>query len=133
MKITIHALLTLKSVTLITIAFATVSTASLVQAQECGAMPSPPSTPDGLEATEDELNAAIGEFKTYQVVNKAFMACQLQNCPELSKEEQKALDGETAAIMLAACEAHDSAVDAEQNAGAYLNAQIKAFNSRPKT
>ena len=94
-------------------------------------MPTPPKTPDGLEATEDQLIAAVGEFKAYQVVNKEFLDCQLKNCPELSEEDQKALDGDSAAKMLAACDAHDSAVDAEQNAGAYLNAQIRAFKSKP--
>lgn len=129
MKITIPALLPPMSITLIAIAFATVSSATL--AQECGAAPTPPDTPDGLEATEDQLIAAVGEFKAYQVVNREFMDCQLKNCPELSKEDQKALDGDTAAKMRAACDAHDSAVDAEKNAGAYLNAQIRAFKSKP--
>lgn len=96
-------------------------------------MPSPPYTPDGLEATEDELIAAVGEFKAYQVVNAEFMECQLINCPELSEKDQEALDGDTAAVMRAACDAHDEAVDAEQSAGAYLNAQIRAFKSQPKS
>lgn len=131
MKITIPAQLPPMSITLIAIAFVTLSTASLTQAQECGATPNPPNTPDGLEATEDELILAVGEFKAYQVVNKEFLDCQLKSCPELSKEDQKALDGDTAAKMRAACDAHDSAVDAETNAGAYLNAQIRAFKSKP--
>ena len=126
MKITIPALLPPMSITLIAITFATVSTASL--AQECGAMPTLPKTPDGLEATEDQLIAAVGEFKAYQVVNKEFLDCQLKNCPELSEEDQKL--SMATAPKCCACDAHDSA-DAEQNAGAYLNAQIRAFKSKP--
>ena len=129
MKLTIPALPLLRHIALTAIAFATISTAS--QAQECGAMPTPPFIPDGLEATEDELIAAVGEFQAYQVVNKEFMDCHVKNCPKLTKEDQKALDGDSAAKRRTACVAHDSAVDAEQNAGAYLNAQIKAFKSKP--
>ena len=133
MRITIPAFFALKSITLIAIAFASFSTASLTQAQACGATPTPPTIPDGLEATEDELIASVGEFKAYQVVNKEFMDCQLKSCPELSDKDKEALDDDAATAILAACGAHDAAVDAEQNAGAYLNAQIKAFKSRPKS
>ena len=131
MKITIPAFPGLKSITLMAIAFASLSTASL--AQDCGATPTPPSIPDGLEATEDELIASVGEFKAYQVVNAEFLECQLKNCPKLSDEDQEALDDDAALAMKAACDAHDAAVDAEQNSGAYLNAQIRAFKSRPKS
>ena len=129
MPLTIPALPLLRHITLTAIAFATISTAS--QAQECGAMPTPPFIPDGLEATEDELIAAVGEFKAYQVVNKEFMDCQLRNCPSLSEEEQKTIDSDALAEIKASCDAHDSAVDAEQQAGEYLNAQIRAFKSKP--
>ena len=61
MKTNIPAQLTSMSIILPAIAFMTVSTATL--AQECGAAPTPPDTPDGLEATEDQLIAAVGEFK----------------------------------------------------------------------
>lgn len=108
---------------------ATISTTAI--AQDCGVAPAPPATPDGLEATEEEMIAAVGEFKSYQAANKEFMDCHLKNCPNLAADDIEALDEESTALRQISCSAHDSAVDAEQNAGAFLNAQIKAFKSKP--
>jgi len=93
-------------------------------AEEC-ALPNAPIIPDGNVASKDELIAAQGAYKEFELKIDEYRGC-VEN-----KEKAVPLDAEDAAAQKAAFLALDSAsVDALTKVAEEFNVAVRAFKAR---
>jgi hypothetical protein len=96
---------------------------------ECSYPKAPESVPDGKSASEQEMVAAMSQFKQYNSDVEAYLKC----LDDETAEKVKEAGGSTGSIMqIKALQSkkHNSAVDELQTAATKFNEQVRAFKSK---
>jgi ABC-type Fe3+ transport system substrate-binding protein len=96
---------------------------------ECAYPKSPDAVPDGSTASEQEMVAAMGQFKQYNSDVEAYLKC-LDDETATRVKDAGGSTGTILQIKAMQSKKHNSAVDELQTAATKFNAQIRAFKSK---
>ena len=91
---------------------------------EC-VLPGAPIVPDGNVASEDEIRAAIKEFKRYQGALADYRDCLLKIEQSLDPDSEE--DAVRASQLM---KQHNASVDTEVQASEFINQSIRDFKKR---
>lgn len=95
---------------------------------ECVYPKSPEAVPNGSTASEQEMVAAVGQFKQYNSDVEAYLKCLDDETAERVKEAGSS--GTILQIKAMQSKKHNSAVDELQAAAAKFNAQVRVYKSK---